>query len=197
MNKLRNLRTHVRNRKKTGPKIYYFYDMQRFGKADIPLGSDRDVALVRWAELDAKFPRQAKTPAPRPIRSPYDALPSWAKAMYNRAKHRQKKAGWGEFLSRDEFAALVNASPVCSVTGAAFEFGGRRNPMSPSIDRIDSRRGYESGNVRIVTLVANTAMSNWGEEMISKLTTRNVPEILAAPLPNSLSAPEHIGRKPA
>jgi hypothetical protein len=74
------------------------------------------------------------------------------------------------------FAALVREHTRCAVTGVAFEFEGKRNPFRPSLDRIDSSRGYEPGNVRLVTLAANLAMSNWGDETLLKMGLIGVPQ---------------------
>lgn len=35
-------------------------------------------------------------------------------------------------------------------------------PFAPSIDRIDPARGYTLGNIRVVSAIANMAMSDWG-----------------------------------
>ena len=55
----------------------------------------------------------------------------------------------------------------CAVSGLEFSEvqvgGGRaRRPYAPSLDRIDTRRGYEPDNVRLVCAVANFAMNAWG-----------------------------------
>ena len=42
----------------------------------------------------------------------------------------------------------------CEVTGIAFDYDNKfntcKNPLSPSIDRIDSTKGYSKDNARIV-----------------------------------------------
>lgn len=45
------LRSHTRKRAKGKVVTYYFYDMRPEGVADIPLGTDYDVAMRKWAEL--------------------------------------------------------------------------------------------------------------------------------------------------
>ena len=51
----------------------------------------------------------------------------------------------------------------CMATGVPFNLDvidGRANPLYPSIDRIDSRRGYEPDNVQIVVLAFNSMKSS-------------------------------------
>lgn len=45
----------------------------------------------------------------------------------------------------------------CPVFGLRLRYGGTGRPIdeSASLDRIDSRRGYESGNVRVISWLAN------------------------------------------
>ena len=46
---------------------------------------------------------------------------------------------------------------VCEVTGIAFEMKGDRRPFMPSIDRIDSGKGYTPDNCRVVLWIINAA----------------------------------------
>ena len=46
---------------------------------------------------------------------------------------------------------------VCEVTGIAFERKGDRRPFMPSIDRIDSSKGYTPENCRVVLWIINAA----------------------------------------
>ena len=50
---------------------------------------------------------------------------------------------------------------ICPVLGIPLKIAtGAAKPNSPSLDRIDPRRGYEPGNVRVVSHKANTIKSN-------------------------------------
>ena len=53
---------------------------------------------------------------------------------------------------------------VCEVTGIAFEFERNGNPFFPSIDRIDSDKGYTPDNCRAVLWIINTAKHALSEE---------------------------------
>lgn len=57
----------------------------------------------------------------------------------------------------------------CAVSGLPFiwdtETSGYRGPLRPSVDRIDPSRGYLRDNIRIVTVMVNTAIADWDDEM--------------------------------
>jgi hypothetical protein len=49
----------------------------------------------------------------------------------------------------------------CPILGIKLELGWRDNyPFAPSIDRIDSTKGYVKGNVAVVSLLANRMKTN-------------------------------------
>ena len=54
----------------------------------------------------------------------------------------------------------------CELTGVEFNTRDRRKFNSPSIDRIDSSRGYTPDNIRIVCFAINAAMCDWGADVI-------------------------------
>lgn len=62
----------------------------------------------------------------------------------------------------------------CAVSGIRFSRtmvpGRWRDPWAPSIDRIENRHGYTTDNVRVVSLIANTAMNAWGYEALLRLS---------------------------
>ena len=55
------LRTHVRRGRDGQVWVSYFYDMRGTDKPDVPLGTDREEALRRWAEIHLDAPRIAGT----------------------------------------------------------------------------------------------------------------------------------------
>src|SRR5690606_14675681 len=59
----------------------------------------------------------------------------------------------------------------CAVTGLPLsaEIVNGRQPYAPSLDRVDSSKGYEEGNCRVVCVAANLAMNVWGEAVLLKM----------------------------
>lgn len=52
------------------------------------------------------------------------------------------------------------------MTGIRFQKSAHKpNPYASSIDRIDSTKGYEPGNVRVVLWAINCACCSWGLEV--------------------------------
>lgn len=49
--------------------------------------------------------------------------------------------------------------------------GAYHRPFVASIDRIDSDRGYEPGNVRLVCLAVNIARGAWGDDVFARIVT--------------------------
>ncbi len=60
----------------------------------------------------------------------------------------------------------------CELTDIKFDFSESahdRRPFAPSIDRIDSGKGYTESNVRVVCVAVNLAMNQWGEDVLRKI----------------------------
>lgn len=93
------------------------------------------------------------------------------------ARHRASAAKRGmpfELKPKDIFAMMKMVGFRCSVSGMSlskkFAGDGRRDPWAPSIDRIENRQGYTLENCRIVCLAANLAMSDWGLDVLLRLS---------------------------
>lgn len=75
-------------------------------------------------------------------------------------------------LTREDIKPMLDrAGWMCAVTGVEFtlEKFSNRLPFAPSIDRIDSKKGYTRDNCRIVCVAANYAMNVWGDEVLKRL----------------------------
>ena len=86
--------------------------------------------------------------------------------LCRRARSRAKDKG-REFLLDPEALSLVfmHCDGKCAVTGMPLSFHGESH-SKPSIDRIDSSKGYTMDNVRITSVIANMAMNQWGERAL-------------------------------
>ena len=102
---------------------------------------------------------------------PPDADPRLKFLKKNISRANNRKNGWE--IKIDEFDAYMIGQKqgwLCAVTKQPLEFerGGEdvnnTNPMSCTIDRIDSNFGYVPGNIQLVIWKYNRFKSNWSVE---------------------------------
>jgi hypothetical protein len=95
-------------------------------------------------------------------------------------------------ITREEFNALVEESKgFCMVSGMPFNHlwqgRGTRRPFAPSLDRIDSKIGYTKENCRMVCIIVNLALNDWGIyplEIMAEAIVAKKTEVKAKPEPN-------------
>lgn len=99
----------------------------------------------------------------------FPEIEKWASVVLSGARSRAKKKGMACTITERDVTDLLSATGGrCQLTGVPLLFDkrttfARANPFQPSLDRINSRGGYEPGNVRIVCFAANIALGQWGE----------------------------------
>lgn len=81
---------------------------------------------------------------------------NYAKEMMQNAKRRAKQAGMGFNLTLEDIVIPAK----CPVLGIPIVIGSGTMSNSPSIDRIDSNKGYIKGNVAIMSDRANRLKNN-------------------------------------
>jgi hypothetical protein len=87
--------------------------------------------------------------------------------MLNRVRNRAKTSG----LVFDLVAADITIPEVCPILGIPLKRnvgGGRMQDGSPSLDRIDSQKGYVKGNVWVISALANQMKNDASPEMLRK-----------------------------
>lgn len=109
----------------------------------------------------------------------------WATYTLAKLRGAQKNAaarGIEWTLTEAEIARmLARANGKCELTGHPFELrgDGKREPWAPSLDRIDSTRGYTADNVRLVCVVVNYALHEFGDsvffEMVASVKAIQTP----------------------
>lgn len=185
-------RTHTKRGPAGQTWVSFWYDNRGTGRPDVPLGTDREKALVLWEQIRAgerdgkkataikvrKFKAKlqpihkapaAKTSGKRRNFSHPDwaTAPTWAKPLYLLVESRSRRDGRSAFLSPAEYLAVVaRANGRCEVSGLPFDSeraAGKRAPFAPSLDRIDCSKGYIAGNVRLVSIIMNCALGDFGE----------------------------------
>jgi hypothetical protein len=88
------------------------------------------------------------------------------------AQTRAKSRGLAIDLTMENLAEMAEAQDFkCALSGFNFSpdnrHGTRVNPYALTIDRIDPKGGYVIGNVRLVCLVMNIALMDWGEDVFA------------------------------
>jgi hypothetical protein len=96
-------------------------------------------------------------------------IPAWLVTLAREARKRAKRRGLPFTLSRDQLSLLARrADGCCEVTRIPFRHeaheGSAWRPFAPSLDRLSNAGGYTLDNVRLTSVIVNTAMNQWGEE---------------------------------
>lgn len=110
-----------------------------------------------------------------------------AKQMFNSAKCRAKRDGIEFTIYLDQILILVSLG-YCPKTGFRFDLTpprrGQTNPFTPSIDRIDAKKGYEPNNIQVVCNMFNMGKSDHNEidfiAMCLAIAERNSTNPIAA-----------------
>lgn len=79
--------------------------------------------------------------------------------LLNAARARAKKTGLAFDITENDFD-MVDHCPLLNIPLFIGEGRKSAKPNSPSMDRIDSTKGYVKGNVWIISYKANTMKSN-------------------------------------
>ncbi len=89
-----------------------------------------------------------------------------AKRMLGNVKGRAMKNGLPYDLTREW--ALPRLLAGCELTGLPFDLrpGGKVQPYSPSVDRIDPALGYIQSNCRLVITAVNFAKNVWTDDVL-------------------------------
>lgn len=79
-----------------------------------------------------------------------------------------------EINARDILELFDNSDLRCTISNIDFDFSkldteSRCRPFAPSIDRINSKRGYTKDNIRLVCFAVNYAMSDWGLPVLERI----------------------------
>ncbi len=89
--------------------------------------------------------------------------------LLNNAKDRAKKNNLNFDLDYEWLESKID-NGKCELSNIIFEYDSRglykSNPYSPSIDKIDPKKGYEKSNCRVVCFCVNMSMSDWGQEVL-------------------------------
>lgn len=105
-----------------------------------------------------------------------------ARALLSQARGRAGRRGMECSITEPDVEAML-APGVCALTGLPFvmEWDGpsRRNPWTPSLDRIDVTKGYIDGNVRAVCWIVNHIRCDYPDEVVA-IAAKAMAEALGA-----------------
>ena len=98
----------------------------------------------------------------------YATIEGRAKSLLKNARNRAKKKNL-DFNLTLEWVLEQLETGVSPLSGMKFSYEVsldccKRNPFAPSIDKIDSKKGYTPDNCRIITTYENMAISEYGFE---------------------------------
>lgn len=87
--------------------------------------------------------------------------------ILKRAKNRAKEKGLEFSISKED----IIIPDICPILGYSFNFKATKKDYdaAPSLDRIDSSKGYIKGNVHVISHRANTLKSNATIEELEKV----------------------------
>lgn len=96
-------------------------------------------------------------------------------SIFKIVKTRAKKKGYELDFDLDWVVSLYNTQKGCCFsTGIKFDLTEssrvkKFRPLSVSLDRIDSNKGYSKDNVRLVCVAFNLALNSFGEGIFEKI----------------------------
>lgn len=94
--------------------------------------------------------------------------------LWSAAKERAKKRGW-EFTIDPQDIVIPETCPVLGIE--LVKGVGKQHAGSPTLDRVDSSKGYVKGNVRVISQRANSLKQDATIEQLEKLISYMKGEI--------------------
>lgn len=155
----------VIRKRKSGNYYYFLKKCPENKRKEYPLGRDLDAALARWRMLDAEVEGAEGVLGIRP----------WlGQEMFKACKSNAKKRGIEFSLTLEDVEQmLLSSSGKCELTGIPFDLfknpSARVRHWHPSIDRKDCSKGYVTGNVRMIAVAVNVALSDFGEDVLTRI----------------------------
>jgi hypothetical protein len=89
----------------------------------------------------------------------------WARRLYGKSKKRAKEDGIPFTITPSDILVPTH----CPVMGVELRFEKGIGDVNPSLDRVDNNRGYEPGNVRVISWRANYLKKNLTLEQAERL----------------------------
>jgi hypothetical protein len=147
---------------------FWWYRIGRHIRRSSGSKNMEDAVVIRARALAAENHRMVDANWKREVESHAQGAANWLRRTHASIQKRTKLRKWESALTLQELhALLLQSGGLCALTGIPMVIDApKRDPFSISVDRIDSSRGYCYGNVRLICLAVNLAMSHWGEEAL-------------------------------
>jgi hypothetical protein len=92
-----------------------------------------------------------------------------ATRLIKRAQRGAKKRGIDFAITQADILPMLRVG-TCPMSGYKFRYTyGAYDPYAPSIDRIDSNKGYVPGNVRVICYILNVGMNQFGFDVAADI----------------------------
>lgn len=155
----------------------------------IPLGRDLEVACAVALRLERDLQLAACGGTRKGVQR---ALTN----LLSQARHRAKSQGVPCSLTRHDIEEMyLQSGGKCAVSKLPFSSlraGHRASPWAMSLDRIEPRHGYVPGNVRLVCLIVNVALNEWGLHNLKRMARALVAP---RPIPETSEIHEETGER--
>lgn len=133
--------------------------------------------FIKSEERKRNFPARKDKALKRSKEKYYrDDLDTVTSLMFQNIRARAKQYEMSFNLDKEFLTNLFHTQDNrCALTGISFEYtisnhGYRHGrPFAPSLDRIDCKNGYTKDNVRLVCIIVNFALCEFGDVAFDKM----------------------------
>lgn len=101
-----------------------------------------------------------------------------ALGLYASARSRAREKALPMEITREWIQAKIERG-ACEATGIKFDQTQAQRAFVPSLDRIDSTKGYTADNVKVVVWIHNAARNNWGDAALHSYIKQYLKFLLA------------------
>jgi hypothetical protein len=143
--------------------LYRYFNGKPCRKGHLAQKYVSNMACVECRNIKNKSLENRKT-----SKEKYEELgEKFIKAMWWRAKKRSEKSGIDFNIQISD----IKIPLVCPVFGLKFEVSNGKGPCdkSPSLDRIDNKKGYIKGNIQVISFKANRMKNDCDIDDVEKL----------------------------
>jgi hypothetical protein len=150
-----------------------------------PLTADEDAIATAFGKWDYQKKKESLTPEQKAAIRVKTRIANRAKkaspekfgiteyvALKNRVAAHEKKGRKMSFNLTPQYiqSKFDACEGKCAITKLPFsmELGtkGNRNPFRPSVDRINSKKGYVKGNIQIILAIVNTMKMDYTDDIL-------------------------------